>query len=51
MRYIIFVSLLSGCSWLNVWPDNVIEEKVEDVIEAQTGAKIDFTGASPEGEW
>lgn len=47
--------LLTSCQYkdtaqriLSVYADNPVEEWVEDVIEDQTGVKIDFTGDSEE---
>lgn len=41
--------LLSSCSLFDALPDdNFVEEYVEDVIEEQSGVKVDFTGDSDE---
>lgn len=44
----LFLLFLSSCTFLNRYPDNPLEEIVEDVIEEQTGVEVDFTGSSPE---
>lgn len=40
--------MFGACSLINMFPDNPIEEKIEDFIQAETGIFIDFTGSSPE---
>lgn len=49
------LAVLTSCQYrdaaqrmLSVYADNPAEEWVEDVIEDQTGVKIDFTGDSEE---
>ncbi len=56
MKLIIVVAVIAafigGCSYLNqlagLKDDNVIEEATEDVIEHETGVRIDLTPGSPE---
>ena len=50
---IVGVSAIVGLSSVYIFkmkPDNVIEEKCEDVIEKQTGLNIDLTPGSPENK-
>lgn len=35
-----------SCSILKAFPDNPIEQKVEEIIEDETGIDIDFSGDS-----
>lgn len=45
----LFLLALSSCSWVPAsLQDNPIEEEVEQIIQDETGVKIDFTGSSPE---
>ena len=55
MRYLVFIgmiALLSGCGAIRNWyiPDNIVEEFVEEVIEAKTGLDLDLSPGSPEVE-
>lgn len=51
MKYLICIAIAlisHSCALLRLYPDNPIEEKAEDLIEEETGVKIDFTGDTPE---
>jgi len=45
---------VSGCSQVNKYfglkDDNDVEQRIEEVIEEETGAKVDFTPESPNKE-
>ena len=47
MRGLVFL-LLHSCSFIREYPDNPIEEAIEDVIEEKSGIKVDFTGSTQE---
>lgn len=51
-KYIIILALLpliSGCYLLEKYKeDNIVEEILEEIIEAKTGLDIDLTPFSPE---
>lgn len=48
MRWILVLSTLCSCMVLKKFPDNPIEEAVEDWIEEETGIKVDFSGDTKE---
>ena len=48
MKFALLNLFLGGCSLLSQYPDSVIEERVEDFIEEETGIEVDFTGSTPE---
>lgn len=48
MKPLFILFLVSSCSLINKYPDNPIEEGIEDLIEDYTGAKVDITGSTIE---
>lgn len=49
MKYLLLYSILifSSCTLVKTWqkdyPDNVVEEVVEDIIKSKTGVDVDLT--------
>ena len=49
--FILMLPLLTNaCALLNEFPDSPFEEMVEELVERETGVRLDFTGCSPEQE-
>lgn len=42
--------LTNACALLNEFPDSPFEERVEELVEQETGVRIDVTGSSSEQE-
>jgi len=49
--FILMLPLLTNaCALLNELPDTPFEEMVEELVERETGVRIDITGSTPEQE-
>ncbi len=49
MKYtVLLLSFTYSCNPFNYYPDSVLEEKIEQRIQDETGIFIDLSGDSPE---
>lgn len=48
MKKAILLMFLTSCNPFNYFPDNPIEERIEEKIMEETGISVDLSGSTPE---